>query len=377
MQHAARLAGGQKERSVNKAAATSLRARLLALTLLAALGSGLLLAASAAPAPLLASPRVAAAQSAAPPVQRVEMIGFTVSDLARSVRFFTELLDFALVDRFEVNDREYDVLEGVFGANARVAHVRLGEQVVELTQYLTPQGRPIPVPSGSNDLWFEHVAIVVSDLDAAVARVKAAGVAQISPEAITIPPSNVPAAGIGAFKFRDPDGHPLELIYFPPDKRAAAWQQTDGRLFLGIDHTAMSIGDTARSLQYYEPLGLVVGGRSFNSGLSQELLDNLFGDTVLVTAIQPPVFPPHVELLGYLTPPTARPFPPDTTAADLWHWQTTFLVDDADRAFDQLRQAGSRFVSPRVVTVGEPRLGFRRGFMVRDPDGHALRLVQR
>jgi len=364
-----------------KAAATTLLARLSALILLAALGSSLLLAAGAAApaAPPLAgaSPRVVAAQAAESPVRQIAMVGFTVSDLARSVRFFTEVLDFALVDRFEVNDREYDALEGVFGANARVAHIRLGEQVVELTQYLTPQGRPIPVPSGSNDLWFQHVAIVVADLDPAVARLKDAGVAQISPEPITIPPSNVPAAGIRAFKFRDPDGHPLELIYFPPDKRAAVWQQTDGRLFQGIDHTAMSIGDTERSRRYYETLGLVVGGVSFNSGLTQELLDNLFGDTVIVTAMQPPVFPPHVELLGYLTPPTARPFPADTTVADLWHWQTTFVVDDAERAFTMLRQAGSRFVSPRVVAVGEPRLGFRRGFMVRDPDGHALRLVER
>jgi catechol 2,3-dioxygenase-like lactoylglutathione lyase family enzyme len=363
-----------------KAAATTVLARLLALIVLAALGSSLLLAAGVAPAapPFAgASPRVAAAQSAESTVSRIAMIGFTVSDLARSVRFFTELLDFALVDRFEVSDREYDALEGVFGANVRVAHVRLGEQVLELTQYLTPQGRPIPVPSGSNDLWFEHIAIVVSDLDPAVARLKDAGVAQISPEPITIPASNVPAAGIRAFKLRDPDGHPLELIYFPPDKRAAAWQQPGGRLFQGIDHTAMSIGDTERSRRYYETLGLVVGGVSFNSGLTQELLDDLFGDTVIVTAMQPPTFPPHVELLGYLTPPTARPFPPDTTSADLWHWQTTFAVDDADRAFQMLRQAGSQFVSPRVVAVGEPRLGFRRGFMVRDPDGHALRLVER
>jgi len=69
-----------------------------------------------------------------------------------------------------VNDREFDVLQGVFGANAVVAQLQLGEQMLELTQYMTPQGRPIPVPSYSNDLWFEHIAIVVSDIDPAVAR---------------------------------------------------------------------------------------------------------------------------------------------------------------------------------------------------------------
>jgi len=80
-------------------------------------------------------------------------------------------------------------------------------------------------------------------------------------------------------------------------------------------------------------------------------------------------------LLGFND--TARPFPLDATAADLVHWQPTLLVEDAERAFAVLRQAGSVFVSPRVVAPGEPRLGFRRGFMVKDPDGHALRLVER
>src|SRR5262245_9275584 len=195
-----------------------LAARLLGLVLLAWLVPSTLGASAGTLAPLDRGPQAAGAQATRPPatqiVSHIAMIGFTVSDLTRSIDFFTTLLDFELVDRFEVNDREYDAPQGVFGANTVIAHLQLGDQVLELTQYLTPQGRPIPVPSYSNDLWFEHIAIVVSDIDPAVARLKAAGVQQISTEAITIPPSNVPAAGIRAFKFRDPDGHPLELIYF-------------------------------------------------------------------------------------------------------------------------------------------------------------------
>jgi catechol 2,3-dioxygenase-like lactoylglutathione lyase family enzyme len=355
-------------------------ARLFALLLLIG-SSAPLLGPSANAAALRSSERPQPAvgvQTAQPLVRQIAMIGFTVSNLNRTIEFFTSLLDFELVDRFEVNDREFDALEGVFGANAVIAHLRLGEQTLELTQYMTPQGRPIPVPSYSNDLWFEHIAIVVSDIDPAVARLKQAGVQQISAEAITIPPSNVPAAGIRAFKFRDPDAHPLELIYFPPDKRPAAWQAPNDRLFQGIDHTAISVSSTEQSLHYYQDvLGLTLNGPSFNTGITQELLDNLFGNTVEVSPVDPPTYPPHVELLAYVTPPTARPFPTDATAADLAHWQTTMLVDDADRAFEQLRQAGSRFVSPRVVALGDPRHGFRRGFMARDPDGHALRLVER
>ncbi len=366
-----------------RAGGAGLRTRPVALAMLVLLISGMVLAPVATAPPFVTSgsdwsTRPAAAQAQPALVKQIASIGFTVSDLARLVAFFTDVLDFEEVTRFEVNDREYDLLHGVFGANARIAHLRLGEQLVELTQYLTPQGRPIPVPSYSHDLWFEHFAIVVSDIDRGVARLKDAGVQQISAEAITIPASNVPAAGIRAFKFRDPDGHPLELLYFPPDKRAPVWERTDDRLFLGIDHTAISVSNTERSRRYYESvLGLTLGGESFNSGPTQELLDNLFGVTVLVSALDPPVYPPHIELLGYLTPPTGRPFPVETTASDLVHWQPTLVVDDAQHAFDVLRRAGSAFVSPRVVSPGDPRLGFRRGFMVRDPDGHALRLVER
>ena len=53
---------------------------------------------------------------------------FTVADLTRSIDFFTSLLDFALVDRFEVNDREYDALQGVFGANTVIAHLQLASK---------------------------------------------------------------------------------------------------------------------------------------------------------------------------------------------------------------------------------------------------------
>jgi catechol 2,3-dioxygenase-like lactoylglutathione lyase family enzyme len=368
---------------VLRAVASGLVARVVVLVLLAVLLGGAWVGSSAGPASLTAAtagPRgqpALVSQPAQGLVREVAMFGFTAADLSRTIEFFVGLLDFELVEQFEVNDREYDALQGVFGANARVAHLRLGSQVVELTQYLTPQGRPHPVPSRSHDLWFQHVAIVVSDLDAAVARLKEAGVQQISTEPITIPVSNVAAAGIRAFKFRAPDGHPLELLYFPPGKGSPHWQETEGRLFLGIDHTAISVSSTEQSRRYYEALELQVAGESLNSGPTQELLDNLEGVRVQITGLVPPVALPGVELLNYVAPATARPRPADSTAADHAHWQATLVVADADQAFQALQRAGSALVSTRVVTVADPRHGFQRGFMARDPDGHVLRLVER
>lgn len=175
-------------------------------------------------------------------VQRVAMIGFTVSDMDRSVSFYSDVLSFETVADFQVTSPLYDHLQGVFGSRVRIVHMRLGDQIVELTQYIAPpDGRPIPVPSRSNDLWFEHMAIVVSDMDQAYQTLQRHQVRQISPEPQAIPASNVPAAGIKAIKFRDLDNHDLELLWFPPDKGAARWHQAGNRLFLGIDHTAITV----------------------------------------------------------------------------------------------------------------------------------------
>ena len=66
--------------------------------------------------------------------------------------------------------------------------------------------------------------------------------------------SNPNAGGIEAYYFRDPDGHALELVHFPPGKGDPRWQQPNDNLFLGIDHTAIGIENTAASLQFYRDL---------------------------------------------------------------------------------------------------------------------------
>jgi catechol 2,3-dioxygenase-like lactoylglutathione lyase family enzyme len=306
------------------------------------------------------------------------MIGFTVADMDRSVAFYADVLAFEKVDDFRVNGPAYDHLEGVFGTNMRIVHLRLGEQVVELTQYLAPPGgRPIPVPSRSNDRWFEHLAIVVSDMDKAYAVLQRHNVQQISPAPQMIPASNVPAAGIKAFKFRDPDHHDLELIWFPSGKGAPQWQKPGDRLFLGISHTAITIGDTAASLAFYRDLlGMKVIGGSLNTGITQEYLDSVFGARVKVTAVSPPAAPAHVEFLEYEAPPGGRPMPLDTKANDLWHWQTSLVVTDVEAAATALRDAGVRFVTPGVIAVPKSPVGFSKAIMVLDPDGHAMRLVE-
>jgi len=320
---------------------------------------------------------VSSVEAEQPAVQSVAAIGMTVSDMDRSVAFYSDVLAFRKVSEVEVDGDAYDRLWGVFGVRARVVHMRLGEQTLELIQFLAPPDvRPIPVPSRSNDLWFQHFAIVVRDMEQAWAHLRRHHVRQISPRPQTIPQSNAAAAGIKAIKFRDPDGHNLELLWFPDGKGNPVWKRPGKELFLGIDHTALAVRGTDQRIAFYrERLGLTVAGSSLNIGPEQEHLDGLEGARVRVTGLQPRKGPPGVEFLEYELPETGRPIPEDTRPTDLWHWQVTLVVDDAYEAAARLRDQAT-FVSDGVVTFPDRALGFRKGFLVRDPDGHVMQLVQ-
>jgi catechol 2,3-dioxygenase-like lactoylglutathione lyase family enzyme len=147
-----------------------------------------------------------------PIAHSVQAIGMTVSDMDRSVAFFTDVLTFETVSDIEVAGEEYDRLQGLFGTRQRIVRLRLGDEQIELTEYLAPRGRPLPVDSRSNDRWFQHVAIIVSDMDAAYARLRQHKVEHASPEPQRLPDWNVAAGGIKAFYFKDPDGHAVKVV---------------------------------------------------------------------------------------------------------------------------------------------------------------------
>jgi catechol 2,3-dioxygenase-like lactoylglutathione lyase family enzyme len=271
---------------------------------------------------------IAAAQAYADPkVDAVDRIVIPVSDLARASGFYTGALSFTPGDTTETR--------GVI--------LRLGSETIELVRR---GGRPLPRDSRSNDRWFQHLAIVVSDIDRAYASVLREGAAPISAGPQELPAWNPNAGGIRAVYFRDRDGHPLELIQFPPGKGDPRWQYTD-RLFLGIDHSAIAVRDTDASLAFYhERLGLRIAGTSENWGVEQERLSAVPGAHVQITSLRAGSGP-GVELLDYLMPRDGRPMPADTTTNDLWAeeivMQTVMVPHSAER--------------------------------LRDPDGHAIGLV--
>jgi catechol 2,3-dioxygenase-like lactoylglutathione lyase family enzyme len=282
------------------------------------------------------------------------------------------VLTFKTVADREVDGDSYEHLFGVFGLRIRAVRMRLGAEYIELMQFLAPRGRPIPTDSRSNDEWFQHVAIVVSDMSAAYARLHSFHVEYASSGPQRLPDWNPNAAGIEAFYFRDPDGHNLEILAFPPGKGLAKWHRSTGLLFfLGIDHTAIVVSDTEASLRFYRDLlGLQVVGTSENYGPEQEHLNNVFGAHLRITSLRGSQGP-GVEFLEYVAPRSGRPLPAGSQANDLWYWEIAFRVPEAAAFEDPLRKSHYPLISSRVIELGDAALGWRAGIVVRDPDGHA------
>jgi catechol 2,3-dioxygenase-like lactoylglutathione lyase family enzyme len=264
--------------------------------------------------------------------RRIAGISRVVADLDRAETFYRDALGFTALGRRPV---EPSVCARLGLPPSEESALCLGAERIGLVQCARP-GLAYPA-----DLWFQHLAIVVSDMDAAYAHVQRWVPAAISVDGPTLlPPEN---GSVRAFKFRDSDGHPLELIWFPPDQGRAVWHRAPG-LFLGIDHSALAVSSSARALRFYRSLGLRVSACSVNQGPAQSALDGLPDARVRVTGLRPESPDgPGLELLAYRPPGRAASLAPNATATD---WVT---VEVASLQGERLRA-------------------------VLDPDGHRLLL---
>ena len=306
-------------------------------------------------------------------VREVGSVGLTVNDLERVLTFYTNTLRFELLSISAADAKEQDDLLGLKKVKLRVATLKLGDEQIILTEHLGKKGRPILADSRSYDRWFQHIAIVVSDMDKAYARLLEHKVTHVSTAPQTLPEWNKDAGGIKAFYFRDPEDHVLEIIWFPPGKGDPKWQRlsrADQEIgapgFLGIDHTAIVVSDTDKSLAFYcDQLGFKVAGGAHNYGTEQEHLNQVFGANLRITALRAERGP-GIEFLEYIAPPGGRDLPATAKANDLVFWNTQLFVDNFHQLAESLRASGAKFVSNPCPHSGAQ--------IVRDPDGHALQL---
>ena len=306
----------------------------------------------------------------------IKDINMTVSDLDRAIAFYSQLLFFKKISDIELYGTEWERLFGLFGLRMRVVKMQLGDEVISLTEYLTPKGRSIPIDFRSNDRSFQHIAIVVSDMDKAYQHLRQYKFQHVSTAPQQLPDWNPDVGGVKAFYFQDPDGHNLELIEFPPDKIEKKWQQKDkDKLFLGIDHTAVVVADAAASIKFYCNLGLDLMQQAQNYGTEHEHLSGVFGVKISINSLKASNGR-GFELLEYIAPTNGKPMPLDSRANDLWHYHTTMEISNLESIATELRKQSIRFISPGVVEVPSDELGFNKGLAIADLDGHVLHLVE-
>jgi len=277
-------------------------------------------------------------------MQRLSAIaGFRLvtANLCRLSTFCRDVLGFALDGPEQAIGADEIRLLGLRGSGRRQA-LRLGGQSVALEQF-DPPGRPYPADGNAASLFFQHLALVVADMGQAFQRAR--GHVAISAGG----PQHLPASsgGVIAYKFRDPDGHPLELLQFPDGSRPRAWQGKSAigwQIGLGIDHSAISVADADASVAFYGSLGLRPGERTLNHGPQQQRLDNLHDVQVAVTPMRASETTPHLELLGYSVPRGAAG--PVLQANDIaatrivWHGTRTALLRDPDGHLQQIAASG-------------------------------------
>jgi catechol 2,3-dioxygenase-like lactoylglutathione lyase family enzyme len=306
------------------------------------------------------------------PQAAIDRFTLVVSDLDRAEADYVTTLGCRVEQRAGIEPSLTRVLN-IPGARGRRSSLRLGRERIELLEFTDSAGRPYPPDSTSTDLWFQHLAIVVTDMARAYERVMA------NPRFRPISrrgPVRLPRAsgGVIAFKFRDVDGHPLELLAFPQGQVPDAWRHADGTdLFLGVDHTAIAVGDPGISAEFFRSVfGFSVGMRTENRGPEQADLDDLDGAHVGVTRLVLDCPGPQLELLHYHVG-TRQPIPHDTASNDIAATYSVVQVGSLGLTAEALARRGRPLTEHdrMILSGGIPAA------LISGPDGHRFLVEER
>ena len=302
----------------------------------------------------------------------IDRVTLIVSDLDRAEDDYVRTFGCSVEQRDDIDPALTGVL-CIRQAHGRRSLLRLGRERIELLEFTEMAGRPYPLGSTSTDLWFQHVAIVVTDMRRAYLRVMAnrrfRPISRNGP--VRLPDES---GGVTAFKFRDRDGHPLELLAFPTGDVPEPWRADHGNgFFAGVDHTAIAVSDSARSTRFFGSVfGFSPAGRTENRGPEQAELDDVDDVHVSVTRLAPDLPAPRMELLHYHVG-ARRPIPHDIASNDIVATHSVVRVASLDTTAAALARLGVPLADHDLMIL---RGGFRAA-LVSGPDGHRFLAEER
>jgi catechol 2,3-dioxygenase-like lactoylglutathione lyase family enzyme len=299
------------------------------------------------------------------PAAVIDRVTLVVSDLDRTEEDYITTFGASVEQRGDIDPALASVL-CIRQARGRRSLLRLGRQLIELQEFADSAGRPYPPGSTSTDLWFQHLAIVVTDMRDAYQQVMAnRRFRPISRGGPVRLPDN--SGGVTAFKFRDHDGHPLELLAFPEGRVPGQWRAANGAsTFLGVDHTAIAVSDSARSATFFGSVfAFGTAARTENRGPEQSDLDDVDGVHVSVSRLGRDLPAPRLELLHYHVG-TRRPILPGTAGNDIAATHCAVRVASLDATAAALARCGTPLTGDDVMVLH----GGIRAALVSGPDGH-------
>ncbi len=138
--------------------------------------------------------------------QRIEHTALSVSDMARSVVFYRDLIGMQVTFEVDFCDSLLGTVNGLTGCKAKVVHLKLGETVLELFQYREPQG--LPLERRQCDIGYIHIGFRVTEIYCHYTEMKAQGVRFLSEPAEVRP-------GTFIVYFQGPDGEVCEMRQVP------------------------------------------------------------------------------------------------------------------------------------------------------------------
>jgi len=267
-------------------------------------------------------------QLAEPSNREIIGVAFSAPDPAR-LQPLMDALGATPLPSLEIDGAGMERRFGLSRGRAVIHPFLLGAERIELLSFPDQPLRAPLEPGPSNTLWFQHVAIVVRDLEEAVDHLAPL----VHP--ISAAPQHLPN-GVGAWKFRNACGHAMELLFFPEGQGDPRWHGTARPLFMGLDHTAIAVSDSDRSLGFYVgQLQFNLRYASYNRGIEQERLDDLEAAEVAIHGLGGPSGC-GVEFLRYVQPDPVSPSASRLEPQDALYAQV--LVHDPDAAAGRLLQ---------------------------------------
>jgi catechol 2,3-dioxygenase-like lactoylglutathione lyase family enzyme len=138
-------------------------------------------------------------------ILQLEHVALSVRDLDRSLAFYRDRMGFSVARIIEPReDPMLGAIVGIPNARARIAHLRLGDNMLELFQYVDPLGRPPPADHRQADIGLIHLGFRTQDARQDFDRLSSHGVSFISAPVEFRP-------GVWVAYFRGPDGEVCEL----------------------------------------------------------------------------------------------------------------------------------------------------------------------